>query len=199
MRNLISIIESDIEFERNADKVVATLKSYNSQSYTKLAQKVERIETLEEEIKVLKLQVKGEAKEHVHSLFEAEDTVRTRVVDTISFIITLSKDPKPTETVQYAKVIAELEKHLTPELIVILENLKAQFKTVTQKEPSLKIVKKDHTVTQKEPSLKIVKKDLKESIDAFVRYTEKFNNFVDVWSNRYDFKLDTLKKYAQVD
>jgi len=181
MRNFISIVEADIEFERGADKVVATLKSYNSQSYTKLAQKVERIEALEEEIKALKLQVKSEAKEHVHSLFEAEDTVRTRVVDTISFIITLSKDPKPTETVQYAKVIAELEKHLTPELIVLLENLKAQFKTVTQKEPSLKIAKKD----------------LKESANAFVRYTDKFNNFVDKWAVRYDDKLDTLKQYAQ--
>mgnify|MGYP000727153710 CR=1 FL=1 len=181
MRNFINIVEADIEFERGIDKVVAKLKSYDSQSYTKLAQKVERIEVLEDEIKALKAQVKSEAKEHVHSLFEAEDTVRTRVVDTVSFIITLSKDPKPTETVQYAKVIAELEKSLTPELVALLENLKAQFKTVTQKEPSLKIAKKDLT----------------ESFgNAFARYTDKFNNFVSKWSSKYDKKLDKLKQLA---
>lgn len=179
MRNFINIVEADIEFERGIDKVVAKLKSYNSQSYTKLAQKVERIEALEDEIKALKAQVKSEAKEHVHTLFEADDTVRTRVVDTVSFIITLSKDPKPTETVQYAKVIAELEKSLTPELIALLENLKAQFKTVTQKEPSLKIAKKDLT----------------ESVSrAFAKYIEKFNNFVDKWANKYDRKLAKLKQ-----
>lgn len=178
MRQFIKLVEADIEFERGADKVVAKLKSYNSQVYTKLAQKVERIEALEDEIKALKAEVKSGAREHVNALFDAEDVVRTRVVDTVSFILTLSKDPKPTETVQYAKVITELEKSLTPELILILENLKAQFKTVTQKEPSLKIIAKP-------------KDDLEESMHSYQR---KFDAFIHQWAERYDDKLDSLKQ-----
>ena len=111
-------------------------------------------------------------------MFDAEDVARTRVVNTLSFIFTLSKDPKPTETVQYAKVIAELEKSLTPELIVVLNNLKDQFKSVTQKEPSLKIAPQQ----------------LDEGIaDKFKNYFAKFKNFISSWANKYDAKLNALK------
>ena len=40
----------DLEYQDNEQQVIAVLKSYNSQVYTKLAQKVERIDQLEAEI-----------------------------------------------------------------------------------------------------------------------------------------------------
>lgn len=180
MREYINIIKEAIDFEYNADKVIADLTSHDSMVYTKLAQKVKRIEELESEIKQLKLDVKSDTRVHVADLFKAEDVVRTRVINTISFMLTLSKDPKPTETVQYAKVIAELEKSLTPELITLLESLKKQFKTVTQKEPSLKITPRDQ-----------VKEN--ESSDPIKSYGEKLLSFVSGWASGYDDKLDALK------
>lgn len=179
MRQYINIITEAIDFEYDTDKVIADLTSHDSMVYTKLAQKVQRIEELESEIKQLKLDVKSDTRAHVADLFKAEDVVRTRVINTISFMFTLSKDPKPTETVQYAKVIGELEKHLTPELITLLENLKKQFKTITQKEPSLKITSRDQ-----------VKED---SSDAIKTYGEKLLSFVNGWASGYDDKLDALK------
>lgn len=179
MRRLILLIESDIEFQRDESKVVVNLKSYDSQVYTKLAQKVQRIEALESEIKQLKQEVKSESRQHVASLFDAEDAVRTRVVETISFILILSKDPKPTESYKYAKIIEELEKNLTPELLLLLENLKAQFKTVTQKEPSLSVTKIDESVSEKLAS-----------------YMSKYMSFIKSWADRYDRKLDILKARA---
>ena len=182
MRQFINIVETegDIEITREIDKVVATLKSYNSMVYTKLAQKMQKIEELESEMKQLKLEVKTETRDHVQALFEAEDKARTRVVDTVSFIFTMSKDPKASETVQYAKVIAELEKHLTPELIAVLQNLKTQFTSVTQKEPSLKISKKT---------------DIKEGVGEQIHlYFTKYKNFIETWGRRYDVKLSKLKQ-----
>lgn len=183
MREYINIIKEAIDFEYDADKVIANLTSHDSMVYTKLAQKVQRIEELEDEIKALKLEVKSDTRVHVADLFKAEDVVRTRVIETVSFILTLSKNPKPTETVQYAKVIGELEKHLTPELITLLESLKSQFKTVTQKEPSLKITPRD---------------EVKEGEDSnpLSSYGEKLLSFVNGWASSYDNKLDALK--AQV-
>jgi predicted negative regulator of RcsB-dependent stress response len=181
MREFIRLVETDIEFQRDASKVVANLKSYESQVYTKLAQKVQRIEALESEIKQLKQEVKSESRQHVAALFTAEDTVRTRVVETVSFILTLSKDPKPTESYKYAKIIEELEKQLTPELIAVLENLKTQFKTVTQKEPSLSVTKIDESIRDKIKS-----------------YMLKYMDFIRSWAGKYDQKLDTLKRAAGV-
>lgn len=179
MRQYINIVREAIEFEYDADKVIADLTSHDSMVYTKLAQKVKRIEELESEIKALKLEVKSDTRVHVADLFKAEDVVRTRVINTISYMLTLSKDPKPSETVQYAKVVAELEKQLTPELIAVLESLKEQFKTITQKEPSLKIVPRDKIKEDEESPLKT--------------YGGKLLDFIEGWADRYDKKLEALK------
>lgn len=182
MRKFIDIVESDIEYERDATKVIAKLKSYNSQVYTKLAQKIQRIEDIESEIKQLKLEVKSDTREHVAALFDADDVIRTRIVETISLTLTLSKDPKPTESYKYAKIIEELEKHLTPELIAVLENLKTQFKTITQKEPSLSIATKTE-----EP--------LTEGIlDILKTHMSKYTSFINSWASKYDRKLELLKQ-----
>lgn len=179
MRELLDLFEADVPIERTIDKAVVNLRGTDSMVYTKLAQKVNRIEALEKEIKELKADVKTEAKIYVADLFAAEDEVRTRVINTVSFILTLSKNPKPTETVQYSKVLMALEKQLTPELIVVLENLKAQFTTVTQKDPSLKIEPKNESIS------------LTEGIGDYFR---KFLSFITNWANSYDKKLNALKK-----
>lgn len=176
------IIDTDVTYEDLADKVVAQLKSYNSATYTRLANRVEKLTQLEAEIKAIKSEVKTLVKENIADLFAADDAVKTRVVDTVSFIMTLSKDPKPTESYQYAKIVEALTEHLTPELMMVLEDIKQKFKTVTQKEPSLKIQKKDLT----------------ESVVAkFKDYFRKFRRFIENWARNYDSKLLDLKRIAR--
>lgn len=174
------VAHPDIEYEVTADKVIARLRSYNSQVYTKLAQKTLRIKELSEEIKALEEDVKQSHREHIADLFSAEDTVRTRVVETVSLMATITKDPKATETVKYAKVLEELEKSLTPELIQVLTSLKDKFTTTTQKAPALKI-------------------EVNEGVfDKLGEYFTKFKNFIMGWASKYDAKLDALKASAGI-
>lgn len=177
------LTDPSVDYEDLGDRVVAQLKSYESATYTRLANRVEEISRLEAEIKAAKAEVKSMTRQHVADLFAAEDAVKTRVVDTVSFIMTLSKDPKPTETVQYAKVVEALTEHLTPELIKVLEQLKKQFKTVTQKEPSLRITRKE---------------DLAEAIISKLgEYLRRFLAWVTSWGQRYDAKLDALRRMVR--
>jgi len=179
LRTLINLFEARnpaITYQENPGEVVAQLKSYNSQTYTKLAQKIERIEQLESEVKALKDEVKQETRENIADLFEAEDAVNTRVVETISFIFTLSKDPKATEAPKYKEILTALEAQLTPELILVLEELKKKMVTVTQKQPSLKI--------------RPVAEGLAGSLFA------KLKAVVFGWAQRYDQKLAQLKAQA---
>lgn len=176
-RKLINLFESrnpDLEYSETSKEVVAVLRRYNSQSYTKLAQKVERISQLESEVKRLKEEVKTETRENIADLFDAEDAVKTRVVETVSFILTLSKDPEPTRTPKYKDILEELSNHLTPELISVLEELKNQMVTVTQKSPSLKV------------------KSISEGVIGSV--FSKLKELVFKWGQRYDQKLDRLKQ-----
>lgn len=177
IRQLINLMESrnpELEYEELADRVIAKLYSYNSQSYTKLAQKIERIDQLEAEIKALKAEVKQGTRESIAELFDAEDAAKTRVVETLSFIFTLSKDPEPTKAPKYKDILDVLSKQLTPELIIVLEGLKDTMVTKTQKEPSLRL----------KP----------QQIDEGV--FSKLKQTVMSWASRYDSKLAKLKQMA---
>lgn len=178
LRQLIDLMESripDIEYEELEDRVIARVKSYKSQTYTKLAQKLERIEQLEAEVKLLKEEFKDSTREDVADIFAAEDAVKTRVVETLSFVLTLSKDPAPTSAPKYKDILEALSTQLTPELIIVLENLKKQMVTVTQKAPSLRI----------RPN------ELDEGLGSlFAAFKQKVFN----WAGNYDQKLDALKQ-----
>lgn len=181
MREFIDIINEAIDYEKQGDKIIADLTASDSTVYTNLAKKMIRIDELKDEIDQLRSEVKSDTRQYIADLFDAEHIAFTRVAKTKSFIFTMSKNPKATETVQYSKVIAELEKQLTPELITVLEGLKKQYVTVTQKEPSLKV----------EP----LKEGLMDNIKA--RFS-KLLKIVSDWAARYDVKLNKLKSMMGV-
>jgi uncharacterized protein (UPF0335 family) len=180
-RKLINLFESrspDFDYDETEKQVIVSLKSHNSQIYTKLAQKVERISALEAEVKQLKEEVKQSTREDIADLFDAEDAVKTRIVQTVSLIMQISKDPEPTVAPKYKDILEALSEQLTPELITVLEHLKKTMVTVTQKQPALKI-----------------SKPIDES-----RFSDLFahvKNAVLNWGNRYDQKLDQLYSMVQ--
>lgn len=166
-------------------KVTAFLKSYESGRYTRLGRTLKRIEWLEAKIKALKEQTKQDARDLVADLFHAEDAACTRVVDTVSFVFHMSKDPKATETVKYSKVLEELQDHLTPDLQKVLETLVAKHTSdPVQKAPSLKATDK---AAQTEES---INEGMGDKLKAFFG---KLKAWVDSWGAKYDQKLDALK------
>lgn len=179
IRKILNLFEGrnpELDYEDSETQVIARLQSYKSQSYTKLAQKVNRIKELKDEVKALEEEVKQETRENINDLFDAEDAVKTRIVETMSFILTLSKNPKATETPKYKDILNELTNHLTPELINVLEGLKKQMVTVTQKEPSLKI---------------------QPISEGFIgSMFARLKRAVLGWGQRYDQKLNQLKQQA---
>jgi DNA-binding ferritin-like protein (Dps family) len=168
-------------------KVTAFLSSHDSGRYTKLGRNLQKVEALEKEIKQLKEETKQESRELVADLFNAEDAVATRVVDTVSFVFELSKDPKETETFKYAKILEELQSSLTPELLTMLETLKAKHRSTVQKAPSLKTT--DKAVATEE--------GINEGVgDQLKGFFSKLLSQVKKWGAGYDKKLAGLK--AQV-
>lgn len=195
MRNLINLVEGRIEGNpevsytdtesASATKVVAQLNSYKSGVYTKLAMKLTRLEEIKQEAKELTAEIKQHSRENVADLFDAEDAASTRVVDTLQFIFTMTKDPKATESPQYKKILETLEKQFTPELTEVYTRLKSEMVTVTQKAPALKVAKKEESIQEM--------LNLREGIASMFT---KIKNAVMRWGQKYDAKLDALK--AQV-
>ena len=153
--------------------------------YTKLAMKLTRLEEIKQEAKELTAEIKQQSRENVADLFDAEDAASTRVVDTLQFIFTMTKDPKATESPQYKKILETLEKQFTPELTEVYTRLKSEMVTVTQKAPALKVAKKEESIQEM--------LNLREGIASMFT---KIKNAVMRWGQKYDAKLDALK--AQV-
>lgn len=163
----------EFDYEETEKQVIVRLKSYNSQTYTKLAQKVERISQLEAEVKQLKEEVKQHTRENIADLFSAEDAVKTRIVETVGLILQLSKDPEATRAPKYKEILETLSTQFTPELIAAMEALKESLVTVTQKAPGLKI------------------KPLDEG--QLGQFFSNIKSRILNWANNYDQKLLMLK------
>lgn len=174
-------------------KVVATLNGYQSGKYTKMGRNLLRISRINEKIEKLKEQIKQETRESIAELFHAEDAARTRVIDTVGFIFTMTKDPEPSNTVKYAKVLEELEQHLTPELVTVMEAIKAKYTTTVHKEPALIKVKDKKEVAEEGI-------DLSEGVwDQLKAFVGKFAQKIMSWASSYDRRLDKLKRIANVN
>jgi len=167
-------------------KVTAFLSSYQSGKYTKLGRTLNRVERLEARIKKLKEETKADTKDMIQDLFHAEDAACTRVVDTVSFVFQMSKDPKATETVKYAKVLEELQSKLTPELQDVLETLIAKHTSApVQKSPSLKTTDKAG----------VAEEGIQEGVgDKLTGFFAKLKDWVGKWGARYDSQLAALKR-----
>jgi uncharacterized protein Yka (UPF0111/DUF47 family) len=173
-------------------KVIANLSSHESGKYTKLGRNLKRIERVSALIDKLKENVKQETREKIADLFHAEDACRTRVIETVSFTFKMTKDPVASNTTQYAKVLEELENHLTPELVVILEGLKNKYSKVVQKEPSL-IKVQDKVQTTEESFDSMLDEGILDSLKAFFhKYLQKVLD----WGRKYDTKLAKLEQLA---
>lgn len=168
------------------DRVIVTLEGRDSELFTKMGKNYKRIKTQIERLEKLQTNLNAEAKKAVGDLFEANENVLTRVVDTVSISLTLSKLPevKDKVTVDHESIIKELLA-LQPELSSKIAELTEKFTKVTAGAP-------------KPESLRI---DLKEGVkDVAKGFWEKiksslktFLNSIESWGSRYDKKLDKIK------
>lgn len=180
----------DIEYSavgkgEEVNKVVAVLKRGKSAKYTRLGNNFLRMQQLKEEIDRVNDEMKEDLRGAIADIFNPEDAVYTRVIETAQFVIQITKDPKAAETVQYAKVLAELESKLTPELLEALKIIKNKYTSVQKAKP---------------PSITNVEKKTEESIDlsegvwdAIKSIWSKFASSIKSWLNGYDRRLAALK------
>lgn len=164
------------------DRVIVTLEGKDSELFTKMGKNYKRIKTQIERLEKLQSNLNKDAKEAVADLFEANENVLTRVVDTVSISLTLSKLPevKDKVTVDHEAIIKALLE-LQPELSSKISELTEKFTKVSAGVP-------------KPESLRI---DLKEDIsDVWKKITSLAKSFlssIKSWGESYDKKLNKLK------
>ena len=188
------------------DRIILRLKGSDSAIMTRLANRYMRIKKLTELLAAHTTKLNTEATEQMQKLFDAEDKVYTRVVETVSAVFTLSKEAEEekltpgqehenrTKT-DWQNVAIEIGKLLDKDLIPAYEAL-VQAATVTAAAPR---IDPNAAEIKKKPGLRITPKEVKESEqvlledDKITQLVNKLVNTINAWAPKFDQKLAAIK------
>jgi hypothetical protein len=190
------------------DRVTLELSGKESEITTKLSKKYKEINDLEKQISEKRDLLNLAAKQHLVSYFDAEDEVLTRVLETVSMTLTLSKksvEKVTTTTIDFEGFYKEIL-ILLPELEDKLKILLATYtKTTTTKDersPALRV-----KLNEPEPSEEELKKSAKNALkkesineadndfwNKIQSMGSKLLSIFKVWGRQYDKKLAMLKQ-----
>lgn len=156
------------------DKVIVELKGNQSGKFTKLIKEYSSLKVQIDALEVKRVDLNAKIKDETESLFDAEDEVYTRVVETVSATLNLSKKTVVTSTkTDYEKVIEQLLE-MVPDLTDKIQELI---------EANTKI-----TSSTRSPSLRV---DLNEGVFDWIKglYAK-----IKTWAKGYDSDLKSLNK-----
>jgi hypothetical protein len=174
-------ISYDMEKSRGEiTKIIATLRGKQSEVFTKLADRLLKIDQAKADLIALNEEVKQEAgREKIAALFGAEYEFVTREIRTVNAVkICLSKQPKEAETTKWAQVYEELSAQLTPQLVLIAESIVKKFTTIQSPKPPYLYLPKEPSVTT-------------EGIISSV--WSQFINKLKLWGKMFDKKLINIE------
>jgi septal ring factor EnvC (AmiA/AmiB activator) len=166
------------------DRVTVELEGNQSGVMSKLTTRYSRLDKSAKLLAARREELNEKMKESAEALFDATDAVLTRVVDTVSYTITLSKaekaaDKKPKSSTDFAAIVKELSE--------MVPDLEEKIKELTKKYTEL-IPAKDT------PAALRVKSKLEEGILSNAwKSIKSFTSKIMSWASSYDKRLAKLK------
>lgn len=174
------------------DKVTATLSGTSSANMTKLAKRYARLEVSLKAMKEKHDELNARLKEDVQGLFDAEDVVLTRVVETAQFTLTMAKEVQKADggtEVDYKSIIAALSALIPDELQSKVDSITEKYTKVLPPKPAIKRLSVSKEVGAPPPVVEGLLDNLKKMAASFLKS-------ITSWAAGYDRKLNALKKKA---
>lgn len=174
------------------DRVTVELAGNPSGVMSRLTSRYDRLDKAIKTMTVKRNEMNEQIKDNVTDLFNAEDIVLTRVVETVSFTLTLSKLVKSAE--QNPKVVVDYEAIAKELAKLIPEELQAKVEEITKMYTEISIA------ADKSPALRIKNKNdekldegIIDSIRGLANKVIKWIKRTASWAAKYDKKLSALK------
>lgn len=173
---------SEKRIKTTLDKVILELDGTSSASMSRLMTRYKRLDQSAKLLLDRRNTVNADIKTMIEGMFDAEDAVASRIIETAKYTILLSKaskgaDKPPKVTVDYEAAFNALSK-LVPELDEQVQAIVSKYTTI---EPA-----QDTTA-----KLKVT---IKEGFAAsLINAVKKFAAKIKAWALSYDEKLDALK------
>lgn len=170
------------------DKVILELEGNNSGAMSRLMTRYTRLDKTAKLLKERRDEVNAQVKDVADRLFDAEDALATRIIETVSYTVMLTKSEKaetkePKKEIDYASAYSELAK-LVPEL-------EAKAKEILEKYTS-SIPPKDTPTALKVKSK--VDEGVVSAVKGWIASAKAFVKEVLGWGRAYDAKLDAFRR-----
>ena len=174
------------------DRVTVELAGNPSGVMSRLTSRYDHLDKAIKTMSVKQNEMNEQIKETVTDLFNAEDIVLTRVVETVSFTLTLSKlvksaEQNPKIVVNYEEIAKELAKLIPEELQAKVEEITKMYTEVSiaaDKSPALRIKNKNDEKLDE---------GIIDSIRGLANKVIKWVKRTASWAAKYDKKLSALK------
>lgn len=166
-------------------KVTLALEGADSGAMTRLAKRYERLDKSAKLLKEKRDQLNSAVKDVGDRIFDAEDAVITRIIETVSYTVMLTAGEKAenkeaTKKTDYESAFSELCR-LVPELTAKIDEIRAKY---------TELIPAKDTPT----ALKVKPKEVKEGIvDSAKALYFRFLNSIKAWATSYDEKLAAVK------
>lgn len=170
------------------ERVTVALESTDSAAMSRLAKRYVRLDASLKAMQEKRNELNSHLKETVEGMFDAEDAVVTRVVETVSFSLVMAKevakDIPASSKVDYEKLAGELAKLIPAELQDKVQELTKLYTKIipASTKPGVKSI----SVTPLEEG---VGTTLKSLIKSLVNGVKQFTR----WATGYDKKLGALE------
>ena len=177
---------TETKVKDKVDRVTVELNGNESGVFTKLASRYDRLGKALAVMKEKRDQLNADIKLKAEQLFDAEDIVLTRVVETVSFTMTISKRSKvaPKTTINYEKIAEELAKLIPDELQSKVDEIVKAYTTITEQ-------------PDKSPALTVKGKVTEGLLQSIIMMIGDLLSSIKSWGKSYDAKLNRLKAMAK--
>lgn len=169
------------------DKVILELEGSDSGAMSRLMTRYQRLDKSAKLLKERRDAVNAQVKDVADRLFDVEDAVATRIIETVSYTVMLTKatkaaDKEAKKNVDYESAFSELAR-LVPELIEQVNSIREKYTTLEQPKDTPSALK----VTDK----KVVKEGL---VGTVMSALKNFAKSIFSWGKSYDAKLDAFRR-----
>lgn len=191
--------DSEVEYKEKKvrgeiDRVIAELKGNKSGMFTKMAKQYSQIDRLVKKLGERREQLNEQAKEHITDMFNVEDEIYTRVIETVSITLTLAKKSEDTPERTETRTEFDTEGFIS-ELFDMLPNMEKELLELKEKYTKINEIKIPGRKASS-PALRVKVKENKVT-DLWDKLKEYASNYKDKFMNRlksYDDKLNSLKR-----
>ncbi len=185
---LTEVRKPDVDYneefvEDQLDKVAAVLEGKQGSYTTALAREYDQVNNEYKELKEERKELRGDLLEHAESLFDAEDEVATRIIETVGLTLQLDKP------VSYEREDFDKEGFLK-ELMDLVPELEEQIEELIEKYTEVKQIERSSRVRVKEEGMKDkVQRAWNKVSDVLYGFWQKVRR----WGQNYDRRLEKIR------